>query len=102
MTRPKSAIQEHKDPESILALILINAKGAQCNSCPSIITITRPYRMAGNFRGVQIFVFFVVDLAIMKIPTHEINASDIEQELRACIDYIIICTAPCPWTGLLS
>ena len=27
--------------------------------------------MAGNFRGVLIFVIFVVDLAIMKITTHK-------------------------------
>ena len=30
--------------------------------------------MAGNFRGVLIFVIFVVDLAVTKISTHEINA----------------------------
>ena len=29
------------------------------------------YRMAGNFRGVLIFVIFVVDLAVTKISTHE-------------------------------
>ena len=29
------------------------------------------YRMAGNFRGVLIFVTFVVDLAVTKISTHE-------------------------------
>ena len=29
------------------------------------------YRMAGNFRGVLIFVIFVVDLAVAKISTHE-------------------------------
>ena len=29
------------------------------------------YRMAGNFRGVLIFVIFVVDLAVTKISTNE-------------------------------
>ena len=29
------------------------------------------YRMAGNFRGVLIFVIFVVDSAVTKISTHE-------------------------------
>ena len=29
------------------------------------------YRMVGNFRGVLIFVIFVVDLAVMEISTHE-------------------------------
>ena len=29
------------------------------------------YRMAGNFRGVLIFVIFVVDVAVTKISTHE-------------------------------
>ena len=29
------------------------------------------YRMAGNFRGVLIFVIFVVDLAVTKFSTHE-------------------------------
>ena len=29
------------------------------------------YRMAGNFRGVLIFVIFVVELAGTKISTHE-------------------------------
>ena len=29
------------------------------------------YRMAGNSRGVLIFVIFVVDLAVTKISTHE-------------------------------
>ena len=29
------------------------------------------YRIAGNFRGMLIFVIFVVDLAVTKFPTHE-------------------------------
>ena len=37
---------------------------------PSMICIIR-YRMAGNFHGVLIFIIFVVDLAVMKISTHE-------------------------------
>ena len=36
-----------------------------------IISIAGVYRMAGNFRGVLIFVIFVVDSAVMKISTHE-------------------------------
>jgi hypothetical protein len=33
---------------------------------------SRKYHMADNFRGVLIFVIFMVDLAVMKISTHEI------------------------------
>ena len=29
------------------------------------------YRMAGNFRGVLIFVIFMVDLAVTKFSTHK-------------------------------
>ncbi len=35
------------------------------------MSITVLYRMAGNFRGVLIFVIFVVDLAVTRISTHE-------------------------------
>ena len=31
---------------------------------------TNVYCMAGNFRGVLIFIIFVVDLAVTKISTH--------------------------------
>ena len=36
-----------------------------------ILAITVTYHMAGNFRGVLIFVIFVVDSAVTKISTHE-------------------------------
>ena len=39
------------------------------------------YRMAGNFRGVLILLFFVVDLSITKFSTHEINAYSIRGAL---------------------
>ena len=38
-----------------------------------IIVYYMYYIMAGNFRGVLIFVIFVVDLAIMKFPLIIIN-----------------------------
>ena len=41
---------------------------AYVSSSTALVAI---YRMAGNFRGVLIFVIFVVDLAVMKISTHE-------------------------------
>ena len=44
-------------------------------ACTCIIHVTlvqyHVYRMADNFRGVLIFVFFVADLAVTKISTHE-------------------------------
>ena len=38
---------------------------------PKSKLLYRIYCMAGNFRGVLIFVIFVVDLAVTKISTHE-------------------------------
>ena len=32
------------------------------------------YRMVGNFRGVLIFIIFVVDSVVMKFPPTKINA----------------------------
>ena len=37
----------------------------------STVLFIQCYRMAGNFRGVLIFVIFVVDSAVTKISTHE-------------------------------
>ena len=37
----------------------------------NFVCINFTYRMAGNFREVLIFTVFMVDLAVLKITTHE-------------------------------
>ena len=45
--------------------------GNLANNMVFYIAVYYTYCMAGNFRGVLIFVIFVVDLAVTKISTHE-------------------------------
>ena len=48
--------------------VMIDYRKLTINFCTYYV-----YHIVGNFRGVLIFVIFVVDLAVMKISNHEIN-----------------------------